>query len=78
MTKNRISGALAAAGVTQSALAARLGLSQGQVSQRIRGAIEWRLSELRVVAEMTSTPVAELVGEPEPDAQQTIAKAVGA
>lgn len=50
-------------GITQEQIAKALGISQAQISQRMRGEVDWRLSELRIVAELLDVPLASLVEE---------------
>lgn len=56
-------------GPTQRELAELLGLSQPQVSDRIRGDVEWRISELAKVAELLGVPITKFV----PAAEHTAA-----
>lgn len=56
---------MARAGVTQTDLAAALGITQPAVSSRLKGRIDWRLRELHTVADALGIPVAVLVAEPE-------------
>jgi len=55
---------MAARGLLQRDLALALGVSQTQISERIRGTIDWRLSELRTVAAIVRIPLAELTSAP--------------
>lgn len=48
-----------------------LGLSQAQVSERVRGDVEWRISELVKVAALLGVPVTEFV--PNADAAEVSA-----
>lgn len=52
---------LAAREVTQAGLAAALGIPQSQVSARLRGVIDWRLSELYTVAARLGVTLADLI-----------------
>jgi len=54
---------LARAGKTQGDLASHLGISQPQVSARMRGSVEFRLSELRGIAAWLDVPLAALLPE---------------
>ncbi len=47
--------------VTQGALAAALNISQAQVSARLNGSVDWRLSELVVVSHVLGVHVTELL-----------------
>jgi predicted XRE-type DNA-binding protein len=38
-----------------------LGLSQAQVSERVRGEVEWRISELVQVAQLLGVPITDFV-----------------
>lgn len=53
---------LARYGLTQTELGETLGLSQGQVSKRLRGTVAFNIDELDVVAEFFETTVIELLG----------------
>lgn len=48
---------------TQADLAATLGLSQGQVSQRLHGRIVWSVDEVGAVAAWLHVSPAELIGD---------------
>lgn len=52
---------LARSGRLQTELAEAIGLSQPSVSDRLTGAREWRIGELRRVAEFFGTTAGELV-----------------
>lgn len=43
-----------------------LGVSQAQVSERVRGDVEWRISELVKVAHYLGVPITEFVPADEP------------
>ncbi|SBT64257.1 BetR domain-containing protein [Micromonospora sediminicola] len=45
----------------QRDIAELLGISVNQVSERIRGDVEWRVSELVLVAELLGVPVAQFL-----------------
>jgi len=53
----RVRAALAEEGVRQKDVATLLGLSQAQVSARLTGLVEFRPSELTLVAEHLRVPV---------------------
>lgn len=53
-------------GVTQAAVAERLGLPQSAVSKRLRGMTPWSASELAKVAELLGVPVGKLYPEAVP------------
>ena len=55
---------MARAGVTQKDVAEWLSIAESQVSQRVNGHIDWRLSEIRIIAERLGVPLATLVDEP--------------
>lgn len=59
-----IRGAMVTHGIRQQDLAAALDISQVQVSQRLRGVVEWRLSELRIVADLTHIDITQLFDAP--------------
>lgn len=45
----------------QRELVELLGLSQAQISERVRGDVEWRISELVQVANLLGVPITDLV-----------------
>lgn len=47
---------------TQADLAATLGLSQGQVSQRLHGRIVWSVDEVAKIADWLGVDPANLIG----------------
>lgn len=47
--------------VSQAKLAAHLGISQAAVSARLRGAVDWRLSEITATAELLGVTVPSLI-----------------
>lgn len=49
--------------LTQEEIAAALGISQEAISRRVRGKVEWRGSELVIVADLLSVDVADLFPE---------------
>ncbi len=55
---------LARADLQQKDLADALGVHPSQVSARLKGAIDWRLSELQTVAALLNIPLSRLVAEP--------------
>ncbi len=52
-------------GIRHRVIAERLGLSQAQVSERMRGGIEFRLSELEQIADLLGVRVQDLMRAPE-------------
>lgn len=56
---------LARAGVEQKQVAAWLGVVPATVTKRMRGDVEWRLSELRIIADNLGVPVSRLVDDRE-------------
>ena len=48
-------------GLKQEDLANALGFSQASVSDRLLGKSEWRVSELRILADFLELPVADLL-----------------
>ena len=60
-TTGLIRGAMALRGYLQRDLAATLGLSQTSVSEKLGGAYDWRLSELRRIAAWLQIDIADLV-----------------
>ena len=52
-------------GLTQIALGAALGLTQGQVTRRWKGQSAWQLNELGKVAAVLDVTVVDLVSEPD-------------
>jgi len=65
VTAVRVAGevraAMARRGVSQTALAAALGMSQAAVSRRLRGAIPLDVKELAAIAEILGVPMSVLV-----------------
>ena len=55
--------------INQTRLAAIVGVTQTQVSARLRGTIEWRVSELQTIAAAFDMPVADLI----PDGETAVA-----
>lgn len=53
-----------AASVTQTRAAAAIGVSQSQMSKRVRGLIEFRADELTIIAGLCGVSVASLISEP--------------
>lgn len=51
---------------TQRELGELLGLSQAQVSERVRGDVEWRISELALVADVLGVPITQFLLAAEP------------
>lgn len=60
----RIADRLRAAGVTQTAAAKALHMSQSAFSRRYLGYVEYRASEIQALADLLELSVAELVGDP--------------
>lgn len=54
---------MARAGVDQKQIAEHLGYNPSQVTKRMRGEIEWRLSELQAIALFLNVPVSRLIDE---------------
>jgi transcriptional regulator with XRE-family HTH domain len=65
VTAVRVAGevraAMARRGVSQTALAGALGMSQAAVSRRLRGAIPLDVKELAAIAEILGVPMSVLV-----------------
>ena len=55
---------MARAGVDQKQIAEHLGYGPSQVTKRMTGQIEWRLSELQSIALFLNVPVSSLIDEP--------------
>lgn len=51
--------------ITQTELAVALSIPQTQVSARLRGAVEWRVTELLGVAELLGVPASTLLADTE-------------
>ena len=51
-------------GVNQTALASVIGVSQSQISKRLRGKTPFTLTELELIAEFFGVDAAELLGAP--------------
>ena len=52
---------MARVGLSQEKLGEALGMSQAQVSQRLAGRIDWRISEIQAIAKILNIPVSTLV-----------------
>lgn len=61
VTGANIKAEMARRGVRQAALAAALGLSQPQVSARLRGVVPFNVNELHAVSEFLGVPVTTLL-----------------
>lgn len=57
---------LARRGLPQQKIAEQLGISSVQVSRRMRGEVDWRLSELEAVAELLGLRIGDLLPESTP------------
>lgn len=62
-TGDRVRSALTQAGIKQEEAAAEVGISQGQLSRRIAGRIEFRADELAALARLCGVPVASLIAD---------------
>jgi len=60
-TGERVRRAMHAAGVRQTAVAAVLGISQAQVSQRLAGNVDFSVTELAAIAAHLGVPVVDLI-----------------
>lgn len=60
---DEVRGGMARARVTQTQLAAALGLSQPAISRRLQGKVDFTVSELRDVAAMLGVPISQLLDE---------------
>lgn len=58
-----VNSAIEAAKLTQTRIADALGITQPAVSRRMRGEVEWSISELRTLAPLVDTPLVVLLGE---------------
>jgi len=56
---------LVRAGKCQKDVAEWLGYDRSGITKRMQGRVEWRLSELRAIADRLGVPVSRLVDEPE-------------
>jgi transcriptional regulator with XRE-family HTH domain len=70
-----IRGAMALRGILQRDLATALNITQTQVSARLRGEIDWRLTELQTVARVCHVELADLAGAPADFRPETTAPA---
>lgn len=52
---------LARTGIRQSKLADALGIDRAQVTKRMAGEIDWRLQELRTIAQVLGVPLSTLI-----------------
>jgi transcriptional regulator with XRE-family HTH domain len=59
---DRIASAVAAAGLTQHALADIVGCNQSGISNRMRGKTAWRVNELDVLARALDVSLSQLLG----------------
>lgn len=60
---DRVRGALAVRRLTQEQAGAEIGLTQKALSRRLTGEVEFSVTELQKLAELTGVPVASLYGE---------------
>jgi transcriptional regulator with XRE-family HTH domain len=52
---------MARVGLSQEKLGEALGMSQAQVSQRLAGRIDWRISEIQAIAKILNIPISTLI-----------------
>jgi transcriptional regulator with XRE-family HTH domain len=57
--------------ISQQVLAEKLAMSEGQVSFRLNGHVEFKVSELLAIAEVLGVPVTRFLPEPAPAAAGT-------
>ena len=62
-TGDRVRHAMREAAVTQAQAAAVIGVTQGQLSKRLSGRIQFRVGELTALAALCGVSVASLIGE---------------
>jgi predicted XRE-type DNA-binding protein len=55
---------MALRGLTQLDIATALGIGQTQVSARLRGEIDWRLSELRIITQLCRLDLRAILDAP--------------
>jgi hypothetical protein len=56
---------LARAGVEQKVVAEWLGYQPSQITRRMQGEVEWRISEIQIIAKRLGLPITALMDEPE-------------
>lgn len=61
LTGANVRAEMARRGVSQTTLAQRIGMSQAQVSKRLRGVIAFDINELAAVADFLNVPLALLL-----------------
>lgn len=61
LTGTNVRAEMARRGVSQTALAVALGVTQPQVSARLRGVVPFNINELHVVAEFLNVPISTLL-----------------
>lgn len=64
LTGSNVKAEMARKGVNQTALAVALGISQPQVSARLRGVVPFDVNELHAVAAFLGVPIATLLPAP--------------
>ncbi len=64
IASSAIRAELARRGVRQMDIAELLGLHPSQITSRINGDIDWRLSELQAMAAHLNVPISRLIDEP--------------
>lgn len=62
LTNEAIRVEMARRRVTQADIASALNLPQSQVSERLRGVVDWRLAELFTVANVLGVSIGAIVG----------------
>jgi len=62
-----LAAALARTGTEQKDIAELLGFHPSMITKRMRGDVEWRLSELQAIAAHLGVPVSALLDEPAPE-----------
>lgn len=78
-TNAAIRAEMARHNVRQASLAEAIGISQAQVSARLSGRLDWKLSEIRAVAALLGVPLSTLVAdEPAREAGHAAARLLGA
>jgi len=64
IASSAIRAELARRGLRQVDIAEKLGIDPAQVTKRMSGDIDWRLTELQTIAAMLGVPVSTLVDAP--------------
>lgn len=64
-TGRNVRAEIARKGMTQAEIAAAVGISQSQLSKRLRGSIPFDINELSSIAAVLGVPLGDLIPRPE-------------